>query len=651
MLNTDLPPAEWFTGESPGYLREQLVRSVEHANVVAIDSETTGLSVMTDQVLYWSLSWREDHRIRRACLRRDVLPDFVKLFGQTDKRWTFANAKFDAHMFANTGFHIKGELADTQVMHGLLYEEAPHGLKEMTKQIFDWVWADFTTTFGKTNPSDPLDTIQRRLIRAEKECLSKLVEYASNDAFGTLRLYEELGWQLRRTNTWSIYPDEIPTLWEYFERFELPFTRVLWSCEREGIGIDLEQLEQTQKLVSKEEERVQRELNREAGRPLNPNNADQLIEFFFTYRGNSPNKFTKGGSKGVRKPAVDADVLKKLADKGDRVAALVIEKKELANLRTTFLGGIRKGLDRYGRVHTRYNQARAVTGRLSSADPNLQNVKHSDKDRFHIRKIFVAHPGNKLVVADYEALEMMLLAEASGDPGMLSIFDRGWDIHMGNASLVFGYPYEDIKKAKLTEKLVKESKLPESDMTAYFKKCLQARQYVKVISYGLNYGMKETKLALALGITPEEAVKLTEQYMARYPAVKQFFNETQRHLELHGCVYTMCGRRRSLPEIGSPLEFERWRAGRQAANFVIQGSAAECARGAMNRLFYEGAGSKYGYSLLSQVHDELIGEVPEETAEQAAEMVKECMGRPLMRPTRVPLRGSPTIARSWHEAK
>lgn len=163
--------------------------------------------------------------------------------------------------------------------------------------------------------------------------------------------------------------------------------------------------------------------------------------------------------------------------------------------------------------------------------------------------------------------------------------------------------------------------------------------------------MKDDKLAKTLKITKDEARDLRLKYMATYPAVSEFFEETQRTLEEYGCVFTMLGRVRSLPEIASPNDFERWRAGRQAANAIIQGSAAECAKMAMNRLFYGDFTARTGWFVLSQIHDEIITEGPEETAEEAVAILRECMQNPLWTPLRVPLKAAPSIVNSWQDAK
>lgn len=282
---------------------------------------------------------------------------------------------------------------------------------------------------------------------------------------------------------------------------------------------------------------------------------------------------------------------------------------------------------------------------------SVQNLKAPDRDPFHIRKGIIAPPGYLLIAADYSALEMMVLAAAACEEEMLEIFRKGWDIHMGNAAMVFGLPYEDMVKAKKIDKAIKENTLPESAMTAYVKQCLDARQAVKTIGYGLNYGMKAQKLANNLGITVEEAQALMDKYMAKWKAVDRFFRQTQTDLETEGYAYTFMGRRRYLPAVRSPKAYERFRAGRQGANGKIQGTAAEIAKMAMNRLYYEGKLAAVGWRMLSQIHDELLCEGPAETVDEAKAIIKEAMENPFGTPFPAPLQASPASGESWLNCK
>jgi DNA polymerase-1 len=416
------------------------------------------------------------------------------------------------------------------------------------------------------------------------------------------------------------------------------------------VYIDQEYLKTIGAQVTKDLARLGREITKLIGHPINLNSTAQLQDYFFGSKGYKPMKLTKGGKTGVRKPAVDADVLDHLAKElKDPVAELLLQYRELEKLNNTYIQGIQESLDRWGRVHTRFNQDVARTGRLSSANINLQNIPRPDTDKYKIRRAFIAEPGNDLIVADYEQLEMRLLACAAMEKDMIDIFLKGWDIHMGNAALVFGIPYEDIEKAKKTDQQVKEGKLPESAMTDYFRTCLIRRQQVKSVGFGLNYGMKERKLANALNIPIEEAKGIIERYMSRYPAVERFYAESIETAKRTGYAFTLLGRRRFLPEINSVQNDARWRAERQASNVPIQGTAADVVKMAMILCDKANLTDEYGYHMLIQVHDELMFEGPKETAQPCKKVIKEIMEDSLPSKLAVPLTVSIANGANWME--
>lgn len=659
--NISMPDAEWYTSESGHDALQRFVNSVSAHKHIALDTETTGLNYMTDIPLFWSLSWREGDREapRRACLRADTLPLFKHIFRDPDKEWIFANAKYDTHILYNAGIRISGKLVDTQVMHSLLYEEKPHGLKQMTESLLGWRWKSFEETFGRV-PKDQPDWLQRTLLRAEKEDLTALVEYASNDAYGTYEVYRVLKEELENAWSYSLYsptfkesmryPLVIDTLWDYFYKLEVPFTKVLWKCERNGAFIDTEYLQRIEGPVTQELAELRRAINREAGRVLNPNSPPQLQEYFFDVKKYTPTKFTKGGKTGIRRPSVDASYLEEIAA-FDQVAALILQYRDLSKLLNTYVRGIQGALDKDGRVHTRFNQDVARTGRLSSSEINLQNIPKPESDKFKIRRAFIAEPGNELIVADYEQLEMRLLAAASMEQDMIDIFLRKWDIHMGNAALVFQLPYEDIEQAKDIDRKVKMGELPPEAFTDYHARCLEARQAAKAIGFGLNYGMKETRLAAVLRTTPEEAARLIEQYKARYPAVQRFYDKAIEDTRKTGYSWTLMGRRRFLPDITSNREFDRWRAERQACNVQIQGTAASVVKMAMLLCDDAGLFDEYGCSMLLQVHDELVFECPQETSAEVLPLIRHMMEHSLPTDLSVPLEVSIAKGHNWMDAK
>lgn len=385
-LNVDLPDAEWYTQDSEDL--EPLVREItEDVPILAIDTETTGLDVVKDMPLFWSLSWGD----RRICMHADTLPYFKDALLDPTKKWVLANAKYDQHILANIGLPLAGELIDMQVMHALLFEEQPHGLKHVAKEILGWAWNDFKDTFrfnkgGKLTldslPKDVVDskgeakgafqTVQDAILWSYKNDLPRLIEYASNDAYGTFQAYLALKKQLEEAPIHSLYPDRYSTLWDYFYKIEVPFTRVLWSCERHGAKVDQAYLDGIQTPVEIELERLKREINQKAGRLINPNSTPDLRKYFFVECKLKSKKMTKGGKSGNQQASLDADVLEELSYQHP-VAKMLLEYRELEKLLGTYVKGLSNHMDHQGRIHTRFNQDIARTGRLSSSGPNLWN--------------------------------------------------------------------------------------------------------------------------------------------------------------------------------------------------------------------------------------------------------------------------------------
>jgi DNA polymerase I len=649
--NINLPPAEWF---APGDRRlESVIAEVLDQDHCAIDTETTGLNIIKDIPLYWSLSWGK----RRVCMPASTLPYFKEAFADRTKRWIFANAKYDAHILANVDIQVAGDLVDVAVMHSLLKEEESHKLKDMAHSVLGWTWTDFKETFGMKKGETPGDA----LMRMEHEDLPKLVEYASNDAYGTLELYNVFLKQLEAANTWSLWPGQYKTLANLFFRVEVPFTKVLWKCERNGIYVDCDYLKAIENPVRAEIGKIEREINQLAGRILNPNSPAQLRKYFIDDLRLKPRTMTKGGKSGIKEASIDAGFLEYYAERGQAMAKLMLRHRDLAKTLGTYVLGLQQRVDANNRVHTHFNQDVARTGRLSSSDPNLQNVKRPDEDEFKLRGAFQATPGNELIVGDYEQLEMRLLAAGSLEQSMIQLFLDGKDIHMGNAAMIFGpiyekrhgwrMTYEDVVEAKSVEKKVKAGKLPPEAMTERVLLALAARQSAKTLGFGVVYGMRGRRLSRALGITYEEAEAQIEAFYDTYPAIKGFFDESISIVRDHGYSFTLLGRRRYHPEIHSDDNMERWGAERQANNNGIQGTAADAAKLAMIKIDRLKLDEKFGARMLLQVHDELVFECPKETAAEARDTIRCEMEHPFPSDLAVPLSVSIGVGASWIDAK
>jgi len=644
--NIDIPKTEYY-GMRPGegvdkidtWALQALVAELLQTPVIAIDTETTGLNKMESLPLYWSLAWGT----RRATLHICVLPWFRKVFEDPTKWWLFANAKFDMHMLANVGVYFAGKIIDTAVMHALLYEEKQHGLKYMCKHLKGWVWGDFQDTFGKIGK---LQSAKALIERAEATNFDLLVEYAGNDAWGTKGVFEELVQQLQAAPTDSLFRDTPPyinTLWDLFYKVEVPYTPCLWRMERHGILVNEEVLAQARPQAEAELTRLGRDITRLRGKPININSPAQIVEWLIDDLKLPPIKWNAGGKTGKKTPSVDARFLQHYADKGVPACELILQHREYSKLLGTYIVGLSALKDHAGRIHTRYNQDVARTGRLSSSDPNMQNIPKVENDHWNLRGSFIPQPGYDMICFDYAQLEMRLLAAASLEQPMIDMIHSGKDIHMGNAELVFDLPYADIKAAK-------EQK-DKSLLTAYNLECLKARDAVKSIGFGILYGMGPDKLAAGLGITRREAEDKIKQFMRIYPAVQAFTDECVAETEQTGYAFTVLGRRRNLPEIASSRRSDRSSAIRKAVNTPIQGSAADVVK--MAQLLYDKLGFErdYGCKMLLQVHDELVFECPREHTKLLKHEIQVLMEHPFSQDLKVRLLAEGGSGPSWGAAK
>lgn len=669
--NISMPPARWVTAADPGL--SALINEVTAVKEIAIDTETTGKDDMIrDHALYWSLSWGEN----RYCMPVGTLPFFRDAFKDEDKKWIFVNAKFDMHMLANLGIEFAGHILDTSVMHALLYEERPHGLEFMSKELLGWTWkeggfkkqVDMQKIKDAASGKKVWESAGDALRRMEQNNLKGLVDYASNDAYGTFKIYKTLRKELEATGTWSGWPAIWETMWDVFWTSEVPFTTVLWSCEREGIRVNRGYLEQLSGPMQKDMDQLAREASGLAaltapalfgagGRIFDPGNDHHVRAYYYKDGGlgYKPRKLTKGGKSGVREACVDKDVLEYLDDQGDSMAAIVRPYRKLDDFHSSYITGLPKKLDQRDRAHTRFNQDIARTGRLSSSNPNLQNVKKPSIDPYKVRGAFIPDPGNTMLVADYDQLEMRLLACASLDPKMVDMIRKGRDIHMGNAELVFGrrhsVTYDDFVAAKKLDKRVKAGELPESALTDHVQLCLLLRDQIKSVGFGLNYGMKENKLARQIGVSVEDAKALIAAYLATYPAVSAFYDDAINRCYSNGYSFTLTGKRRFLPEIRSNNQMDAWQAERQAVNNEIQGTAANAAQWAMINLHRANLKKSHDCRMLLQVHDELVFECPEEAADEVMPIIREIMEHPFVTDLAVPLTISIGKGPSWASAK
>jgi DNA polymerase-1 len=399
---------------------------------------------------------------------------------------------------------------------------------------------------------------------------------------------------------------------ELFLNLEMPLLPILAEMEGTGIKIAPEVLKEYGVELQGELEKIQEETYRVVGHEFNLASTKQLQEVLFTERGLKPGKKTKTGY------STDVAVLEELAGE-DRVPALILRHRTMAKLKSTYVDTLADMADREGRLHTNFVQTGTATGRLSSKEPNLQNIPVRDEEGRRIREAFIAKPGHLLISADYSQIELVVLAHLSGDENLVGAFREGKDVHARTAALIFGVDEKDVRGDQ--------------------------RRIAKTINFGVMYGMSAFRLSGELGISRTEAAAFIDAYFKTYAGIRRFIDELIRKTEETGFASTILGRRRYIPAINSRNKTEKAAAERVAVNTPIQGSAADLVKTAMLRVDRALAETGSPARLLLQVHDELILECPKERAKEAALLVRGEMEKAAA--LRVPLRVSVETGIRW----
>jgi len=400
-----------------------------------------------------------------------------------------------------------------------------------------------------------------------------------------------------------------------YDEVELPLTGVLFDMEREGIAVDKEMLSSLSEKFALRIEEIQQRIFELAGENFNILSTKQLGGILFEKLGLPPQKKTKSGY------STDSEVLEALEDKHE-IVPLVIEYRFLSKLKSTFLDGL-VALVRNGRVHTKFNQNVTATGRISSTEPNLQNIPVRSELGREIRRAFTASEGNLLVGADYSQIELRLLAHMSDDDGLIAAFNSGADVHTSTAAEVFGVAVSDVTR--------------------------EQRSAAKAVNFGIVYGISDFGLAKNIGVTRKEAGEFIRKYLERYPGVQNYMHTGVEKGKTHGYVSTLMGRRRELPEITSSNFNTRSFGERVAMNMPIQGTAADIIKVAMVRVHRALQENGLKAKLVLQIHDELIIDTPMDEVEQVKALLADCMQNVME--LKVPLTADVSSGHSWFDTK
>jgi DNA polymerase-1 len=574
------------------------IERARNAKICAFDTETTGIDPFRAELVGFSIAVESG----RACYvpvkapfgdglgLTAVLPRLSALLEDPEIRIIGQNIKFDYKILRRVGIDIKNMYFDTMIAAWLLASDSgTYNMDRLAEQYLGYRTLHYGDVVGKDQTFDsvPLDLATR---------------YAAEDADITFRLYETFFPLLKERG-----------LDDLFFRIELPLVRILAEMELEGIRLDPGILEKFGAELEKDLSSIQAEIYRLCGREFNINSTKQLQEVLFKERKLRPSKKIKTGY------STDNSVLEELS-RDDPVPEKILRHRMLAKLKSTYVDALPKLIStKTGRVHTSFHQTGTATGRLSSKDPNLQNIPVKDEEGRRIRSAFIPKQGCVFLSADYAQIELVVLAHLSGDPGLAAAFEAGADVHRRTGALIFG--------------------VPENEVTG------EQRRIAKTINFGVMYGMSAFRLARELGIPRKNADLFIEQYFLRYSKIKQFIEETVKDAERTGKVTTILGRERPIYAITSKNKNEKMGAERIAVNTPIQGSAADIVKLAMIRLSKRLAAENLDSRLILQVHDELIFEVPHNEVERMTSLVEEEMEKAVE--LRIPLRVNVETGSSW----
>jgi DNA polymerase-1 len=493
---------------------------------------------------------------------------------RADRKKVGENVKFDSHVLANSGIHLEGGVHDTLLESYVLEVHERHDLGSLAQRHCGWTTIGYEEVVGKGAGRIPFSAVE----------IGRATEYAAERTDCSLALHGLLYPRIQADKALAFV----------YGKIEMPVLPVLFRMERNGVLLDKAKLEAQSHELGKEILGLEQKAFEAAGQPFNLGSPKQIQEILFDRLKLPVKKKTPSGQ-----PSTDEDSLAELA-LDHPLPKLILEHRALSKLKSTYTDKLPKSVNpATGRVHTTYSQTTAVTGRLSSNEPNLQNIPVRTSAGRRIRECFIAPPGAKIVSADYSQIELRIMAHLSGDQNLRRAFAEGEDIHRATAGEVFGVPISQVDSNQ--------------------------RRVAKVINFGLIYGMSSFGVAQNLGIERGIAQTYIDRYFARYPGAKRFMDETRQRARETGYVETVFGRRLWLPELRSGAPVRRQAAERAAINAPMQGTAADLIKLAMIAVqkWLDEAGLKA--KLIMQVHDELVLEVPDGEVEAVTTNIRDLM--------------------------
>lgn len=583
------------------------IEKLNAAKLIAVDTETDSLDYMSANLVGISFAL-ENGEAAYLPLQLDYLDAPKTLEKSTalvaikpalenpDIHKIGQNIKFDESIFARHGIELQGVEFDTMLLSYTLNSTGRHNMDDLAKRYLEHETIAFESIAGKGKSQLTFNQIP----------LEQATEYAAEDADVTMKLQQALWLKLQ----------EEPTLVQLYKTMELPLLHVLSRMERTGVLIDSDALFIQSNEIATRLTALEEQAYALAGQPFNLASTKQLQEILFDKLGLPVLQKTPKGA-----PSTNEEVLEELAYSHE-LPKILVEHRGLSKLKSTYTDKLPQMVNsQTGRVHTSYHQAVTATGRLSSSDPNLQNIPIRNEEGRRIRQAFIAREGYSIVAADYSQIELRIMAHLSGDQGLINAFSQGKDIHRSTAAEIFGVSLDEVTS--------------------------EQRRNAKAINFGLIYGMSAFGLSRQLCISRPDAQKYMDLYFQRYPGVQQFMSDIREKAKAQGYVETLFGRRLYLPDINSSNAMRRKGAERVAINAPMQGTAADIIKRAMIKLD-EVIRHDPDIEMIMQVHDELVFEVRSEKVEFFREQIKQHMeaAAELV----VPLIVEVGVGQNWDEA-
>ncbi len=585
---------------------------VQAADLVALDTETDSLDAMRARIVGVSFA-TEPGRAAYVPLAHsyggvpeqlplDAVLARLKPWLEDGSRAKLGqNVKYDLHVFANAGIAVQGYRHDTMLQSYVVEAHKPHGLASLAERHLGRTGLSYEDLCGKGANQIPFAQVD----------IERATTYSGEDSEMALQVHQALWPQIEADG------DAHRGLRFIYEQIEMPASQVLARIERNGVLIDAALLSRQSQELAERMVALEAEAYAIAGQPFNMGSPKQIGDILFTKLGLPVKKKTATGA-----PSTDEEVLQELAADYP-LPARILDHRSLAKLKGTYTDKLPLMVNpATGRVHTNYAQAVAVTGRLASNDPNLQNIPIRTPEGRRVREAFIAPPGHHIVSADYSQIELRIMAHISEDPALLRAFAEGIDVHRATASEVFGVPVPEVSS--------------------------EQRRYAKVINFGLIYGMGAFGLASNLGIEQKAAKDYIDRYFARFAGVRRYMDETRVTAKEKGYVETVFGRRLWLPEINSGNGPRRSGAERQAINAPMQGTAADLIKLAMIAVQLALDAEGRATRMVMQVHDELVLEVPDAELDWARLAVPRLMAG--VAQLRVPLLAEVGVGPNWEQA-